>query len=162
MLDKKIFLKGMTLLGAAFDKEVNEALLEVYWMDLKDFDPKDFERVVTNHRRTAKFFPKISELREELVRLKGFHRPTASDAWDDLLRAAETGEKPELDEITEKALSVCGGWDNFQFMSYHDLQFRRKDFLTVYNDGLERQDRQIKLGHDVPERLRIAEKKALE
>ena len=156
MLNREVFDLGMKILLASYPEyQCTPETIEVYWMDLKDFDSKDFERVITNHRRTQKFFPRICELREELVQLRGFNRPTANDAWAGLIKAAESGERPEMDENIERALQVCGGWDGFSRMTYRDLQFQRKEFIQVYNAGLEREDRQLKIGQQGPEQKQI-------
>ena len=145
------------LSGAFPEYQLNKNTLEVYYLNLSDFDPKDFEKVILAHIRENKWFPKISELRQELVRLRGFSRATPSDVWDSLIKAAESDQEPEMDANTERALRVCGGWEGFCRMTYRDLQFTRKDFERVFNEGLEREDNLIRLGQaPVPEMKRVA------
>lgn len=156
MLNEEEFLKGMALLMAAYpDYTCSPKTVDVYRQSLQDFNSRDFEKVVLAHINQHKWFPKICELREELVRLRGFNRPTAIDEWDRLIRAAEADREPEMDENTERALRVCGGWDGFCRMTYKDLQFHRRDFERVFNEGREREDRVLRIGHDGQEQKRL-------
>ena len=120
MLSRQDFNRGWALLLGAYPGYLKDrtsdqikGTLEVYWSSLKDFDPEDFEQVIKAHIFQAKYFPTISELREELVRLRGFNRPTAADAWDVLIEAARQDRKPEGDAALAKALRVFGGWEGF-------------------------------------------------
>lgn len=153
MLNRQIFNKGWILLTGAFPEylkgltpEQIKTTVGVYWESLKDFADIDFQKVVKNHINQNKYFPKIADLRTELVRLRGFNRPTAANEWDRLIKAAESGAEPDMAEVTEKALRVCGGWSGFSRMTYKDLQFHRKDFERIYNENLERHDRQVLIG----------------
>jgi hypothetical protein len=150
MLSEEVFLKGMIMLGAAFpDYQATEQTFEVYREMLKDFDPKDFERVVKNHIAQSRFFPKVCELREELVRLRRFNRPTAVDAWNALYKVLEERRAPKFDESIERALRVIGGWEGFRRMTYKDLRFFWKDFERAYNEEMEREDRKLRIGCDL-------------
>ena len=128
MLNEDQFLKGMAVLMAAYpDYKCTPDTVDVYRVALRNLSPQDFEKAVWVHITTLKWFPKVSELLDA-IRNQG---PTVIDTWNLLLAAAETGEKPELDAATEKALAVLGGWDTFQYTSYDDLQYRFKDFKSA-------------------------------
>ncbi len=118
-------------------------------MSLKDFAPKDWERVVLAHINQHKWFPKICELREELVRLRSFNRPSAEDVWHGLIRTAENNGSPPDDEHTQRALRVCGGWDGFLRLTYKDLNYLRRDFVNVYNHSIHEDDRTLRIGQDI-------------
>ena len=106
-MDKQVFGRGMTILTALYpDYELKDETMELYWSFLKDLSNLDFERAVKHHISTCKWFPKVSELLDA-IRDQG---PTAIDIWNKLLAAAETGQKPEMDAASEKALAVLGGW----------------------------------------------------
>lgn len=169
MLNRQTFNKGWAFLTGAFPEFLKsmdpgqiKATVAVYWESLKDFDDSDFSKVIKAHIAQNKYFPKIAELREELVRLKGFHCPTAAQAWETLIKEAEAGtEDYQGDEATMRALAAVGGWRTFQFTNFKELNFRFKDFKRTYDEALEQQDRQIKLG-GASERQQIGEQKKLE
>ena len=62
MKDHKLFLVNMATLSEVFDKQLSDALLEVYWRILEPFDDSDclsmFKRIVVE----LKFFPKPAEM----------------------------------------------------------------------------------------------------
>jgi hypothetical protein len=128
VLNEDQFLKGMAVLMSAYpDYKCTPETVDVYRVALRNLSPQDFERAVWAHITTLKWFPKVSELLDA-IRDQG---PTPIDIWNRLLAAAETGKKPEMDAATKKALAVLGGWDQFQYTSYDDLQYRFKDFKTA-------------------------------
>lgn len=127
-MDREVFKQGMLILSALYpDYPLKEETIELYWSFLKDLGNVDFERAVKRHVSTCKWFPKVNELLQA-VQAQG---PTVIDTWNLLLAAAETGQKPELDAATEKALAALGGWDNFQYAPFDDLQWRFKDFKAA-------------------------------
>lgn len=155
MLSRQDFNRGWALLLGAYPEYLKDrtpdqikGTLEVYWSSLKDFDPKDFERVIQAHIFQKKFFPRISELREELVLLRTSNRATAAEAWLTALQAAERDRKPEGDEALTAALRVFGGWERYRLMSYREIEFRFKDFERAYNSAIRHEDRLIQLGQD--------------
>jgi hypothetical protein len=112
------------LMSAYPDYKCTPETVDVYRVALHNLSPKEFEKAVWIHITTLKWFPKVSELLDA-IRDQG---PSVIDTWNLLLAAAETGQKPELDAAAEKALAVLGGWDQFQYTSFEDLQWKFKDF----------------------------------
>lgn len=161
-MDKTTFNKGMAILMASYPEyECKPETLQAYREFLKDFDPADFEKVIKNHISQSRFFPKICELKEELVRLKGFHRPTAAQAWEGLIKAVEADVKPLMDEATERAMrAACGDWQGLTLLTYKEMPFALKRFQETYNEAIAHDDRQVKLGGAAP--LQIAERKQIE
>lgn len=130
MLSEDQFDKGLAKLASAFpDHKLSEASYEVYRERIcSKVQPHEWEAAVNYLIDTGKFFPKIAEV-FGAVRLL---RPSAIDAWNYLLRAAEDGEKPKLDRPTEAALLAVGGWENFSTMDYDSLKFLFKTFKEIY------------------------------
>ena len=146
VLNEDQFLKGMAVLMSAYpDYKCTADTVDVYRVALRNLSPQDFEKAVWVHITTLKWFPKVSELLDAL-RNQG---PTPIDTWNLLLAAAETGQKPELDAATEKALAVLGGWDTFQYTPYDDLQYRFKDFRTALLEARARETLTLAGGEQV-------------
>lgn len=145
MLDEATFLKGMALLAAAYpDYPCTKETIQLYRAALNDFRAQDFQKVVMAHIRLQKWFPKVCELREELVRLRGFQRPTAESEWDRLQQAAEA---PEMGEATQRALrAACGDWQGFTRLTYHDLPFAYQRFRENYRAAMDQEDQRLRLG----------------
>ena len=134
MITKEIFAKGIGHLVTFFkNAEMPAETIKLWHQELKDFDPRVFERVIKDLARTSKFFPAFSEIYQAMCLHSGFANAGGDEKWTQILRAAETGEKPELDEITERALEAAGGWDQIQFTPYKELTFLRKHFVSAYD-----------------------------
>ncbi len=148
MLTEKQFLKGMGILMYHYkDYECPPETVDVYREALKKYlDPQEFEQAVWAHIKLHKWFPKVSEIMDQVLLLRNAGRPSAAERWGQLIIAAERGEGGPTDPATVRALQVCGGWDAFNRMEYKDLDFRRRDFERVYTEALEQEDRQTLLG----------------
>jgi hypothetical protein len=124
MINNVAFDRGMAVLMASFpDYPVTPETLKVYQTALNDvgFTDVQFERVIWNHIKTKKWFPKISELIEA-------NKPSTLEIWNRLILAAEAGEKPDLDPAVKSALGLLGGWEQFSRTPYTELHRRYKDF----------------------------------
>ena len=141
-MDKPQFLDGMETLAAAYpDYALTEKTLAVYFEDLKHLTAEEWQVALAQHRRTSKYFPKISELLEA----GDAGRPAAEDIWGRLLVAAETGVKPPLDGPGETALLAAGGWEMFQITPYSELKFLFKAFKEVYQVAVKQEKLQATL-----------------
>jgi len=144
MLDQEFFKKCMGILTAAYlDYEFKPDTMEIYRQTLINLTDVELERAIWVHVTTRKWFPKISELLDAVRE----QHPSPIEIWQELITAAERGQKPELDEATEKALTAIGGWEVFQFTPYAELQFKYKDFRIAYLEARARQNLVLVEGH---------------
>lgn len=147
MLDKISFAKGMAILTNVFpDYPCSKKTMDIYWEFLQKIPPHEFEWVITAHLKQHKWFPKISELLDEWMKLRTLGRPTAAEVWSCLISAAQDGEKPEMDAITQTALRVCGGWEELMVTPTTELPWRFKKFERIYNAGWEAEDWKTRTG----------------
>ena len=147
MLDKKMFVKGMAILMAAYpDYPCSKETSEIYWQDLQHLQPAEWETAVTLHRRQHKWFPKISEILAAVLILRNQGRPSGAERWGQLLELASQGAPEPTDLPTKRALSTVGGWYAFQFEPEAELNFRRKEFERVYGEVMAEDDRAALLG----------------
>lgn len=131
-MTEETFLQGMYRLGLQWrEHEMPEDAVALYRERLSRLSDREFEKAVNHCLDTCTFYPKISELLKA-VQDQG---PTVIDIWNRLLSAAETGKKPEMDAATEKALAVLGGWDQFQYTPFEELNFRFKDFKAALQEA---------------------------
>ena len=69
-MTKEEFIKGMEVLGTAFDREYTQKDCETYFEFLKSYNYETFKTAVKNIITKSKFVPKISELIEECENCK--------------------------------------------------------------------------------------------
>jgi len=137
MADDSIFNRGMALLMAAYpDYDCSPATMDIYREFLSHLSNLDFERAVKTHISKCKWFPKVSELLD-VIRAQ---RPTAIDAWNFLLKAAETGAKPEMDGPTAAGLKAIGGWTYLCYTDCDKLSFSFKLFAEAFQRTQDQQE----------------------
>lgn len=135
-MNKEAFAKGMFVLSEAYEKDLTEGLLEVYFKFLHHLTPEQLERAAIKQIARSPYFPRVSDLlqafREDL--------PSAVDVWNKLMEGAEHGgKKPELDAAAERALAFIGGFEAIQYTNIDELRFRFKDFERAYLEGQTRE-----------------------
>ena len=60
------FTKGLAKLRAAFQTELSDDTIAVYWEDLQNFKIEQIEEAFDDCRRNCKFFPRIAEIIETI------------------------------------------------------------------------------------------------
>jgi hypothetical protein len=127
-MTEETFIQGMYRLGLQWrDHEMPEDAVALYRERLSRLSDREFGNAVNHCLDTCLWFPKISEL----LKAVADQGPTVIDTWNLLIAAAETGQKPELDAATEKALATIGGWEVFQYTSFDNLGYHFKDFRAA-------------------------------
>lgn len=138
--DKPKFVELIFTLANATGNRVNvdEAMLNVFWHDLKDLSFEVVAAAVEQARKTLDFFPSVAGLRR-LATPDPDSR--ARDAWDiverELGRDSYCGA-PSLqfdDPLINEALNRIGGTKRAVRMSQADFNnWFRRDFLKEYHD----------------------------
>lgn len=74
---KTEFVRAITLLARAFRQEVDDLLLEAYWIGLEGLAPEEVQEACVRAIRGSKFMPSPVELREYIGRAptSALHRP---------------------------------------------------------------------------------------
>jgi len=112
MSDRERFARAMNVLSAAFDKEIDEATLESYWMALEDMDIEGIERACKHAIQNLEFFPRPAHLRRSQADMDPSAR--AIIAWQAVVRAVATiGQYSSVDfddKLTNATVRNLGGW----------------------------------------------------
>ncbi len=136
-MNEEAFLKGMYKLGLQWrEHDMPADAVALYRERLGRLTDEEFEIAVNRCLDTCVFYPKISELLGVIKAL----RPGAQEAWNRLLKAAESGELPEMDAPTAAGLAATGGWDQLQYTAYKELTFSFKVFEEAYQKAEDRQE----------------------
>ena len=133
MKDHKLFLVNMATLSEVFDKQLSDALLEVYWRILEPFDDSDclsmFKRIVVE----LKFFPKPAEM---VNMLRGDTEERSISAWLEALAAVKRfGNYQSVrfaDPAIHAVIQAMGGWPRFALMEADEEKWRQKEFERLY------------------------------
>ena len=135
MLSKIEFSALMATIGEVFDKQITEAVLDIYYDIFKDYSIEQlknaFNRVIRNHQYNT--LPKPADILEYL---EGTRDDKALIAW---LQAKEAVSKGGYyasiifkDPIIAHVLNELGGWQQFCCAPIAELPFIEKRFMEMY------------------------------
>jgi len=133
--DKESFAQAMNAMAAAFDKEIDEATLEAYWMALEDMPIGAIESAVRDAMRKLEYFPRPAHLRRSGPNLDPEAR--AILAWQAAVSAvgrhgAYTSVEFD-DPLTNAAIRNLGGWNWFCSQPEKDFHvWVRRGFEKIY------------------------------
>ncbi len=127
------FAKNITGLGALFDKDVPQSLMDLYWETLSDLTDDQFEKACQTAARKLKFFPRPAEL---LEMIQDDQEALALTVWEKLNRAIREYGQYRSIEFDDPAISATveslGGWVAACLWRTDDLPHRRREFLATY------------------------------
>lgn len=133
--DRERFAMAINVLATAFERELDEPLLEAYWMALDDLPIDVIERAVKRSIRELEYFPKPAQLRKLEAPMKAEHRAVV--AWRVVSKtAASTGAYASVsfdDPVTNATIRNMGGWHWLCERPAKDFDvWVRKDFERIY------------------------------
>ena len=147
--DKKAFAELMTITGDIYNKKINTGLMKSYFAMLSHLSIQDVESGFQKHmidEKQGSFFPKPADI----VRNSPVSNVSAKDKAE-LGWAAIVGEIGRIGpykqlELEDKqviaAVKGLGGWTNLCSMTYEQLDWKKKEFMDIYqtyeNTPLER------------------------
>lgn len=157
--DTEAFAAEMLILAEIYGETVSPARIRAYFAALDDLELPAVRDAMRHAARTSKFFPRPAELRE-LV--EGAVDDRAVFQWAQVV-AATKRRSHEMDEAAREAVSMMGGWQRVEWVSYRactaqDEAALRKEFLQLYRVACRRAEGtrfQLGAGTDVkalPER----------
>lgn len=157
------FKGAMAMLAASFNRELTRPLMTIYWTTFQAERPDDFRDAVTEHIRTAKFFPTVAELLTRMGRDGATGSLAEAGA---VFEQLTTGPAPHYDprrgdywahpDVMERfgpqayaAFLAAGGTSAFRDRTDKGLPFLRRDFMA----GWEEYSRRPGIGKAITDRV---------
>ncbi len=116
-------------------KEVSDMKMRFYFRALEDFSISDLEAAVFHMGRAKTFhtFPTPGEIREALTGKAEDRAALAFDALIDAIHRVGIYRSPNfLDGVTGKVVDAMGGWQAVCNWNVEERQWKRKEFLKIY------------------------------
>jgi hypothetical protein len=134
--DFQRFRAVMTGMAKVYEREIDGALLDAYWLALRDWSLADFEAAAAHLMRTSKFMPRPADFHE----LREAGRPTAAEAW---LKAVEASAgaiscgrvmtvRTCGDPLIDRAVRAIGGYGAIAMCDEDKLHFLERRFAEHY------------------------------
>lgn len=137
-MNKEDFVKAMTFLAIAYNKEFTEEQLSVWYDFFKNEEYEEFKNAIKRIIPKKQFIPSIAELKQELTYIK---TPSlqlkADEEWEKVREAIRkygyyrTDEAMEsLNPLTARVVNAIGGFQNLCQSTNTD--WSRKNFIDMF------------------------------
>lgn len=142
--DRKPFATMLATVASLYGRDVTPELTAMYWRALAAYGIDDVRRAFDRHVKNpdaGQYFPKPADL---IRMLEGSTQDAAAMAWARVERAMRTVGGYESvdfgDQITHECVTRMGGWIRLCESREDEIQFRFKDFVTMYRGFVARHE----------------------
>lgn len=136
--DRPDFMHTLAGLAGHYNQELTAADFELWWSGFQNWSIEDFNAAAAVLFKRCHFMPKgadFEDLRRESV-------PSAAEAWGNVLEILPGGYRDGgIDELTDKAIAMLGGYRDLAMMPTERLDFRRREFVEAYESVIDAQIR---------------------
>lgn len=124
--------------------ELDNPMLDVYWLALRDWPMQDFEQACAHLLRTERFMPKPADFTD----LRRAGEVTSGEAWARVVAHARDlpvsggylQGRASGDALLDAAARAVGGYRVVANASERDLQFLEQRFTEHFDEILDRSD----------------------
>jgi len=133
--DFKRFSCAMAALEENFDHQCSSAKVQLYFSELSDFSIEEVELGVRKVLKEAVYpkFPTIGAIRQAIL---GSAEEQAIVAWHKVFKAVKiVGQYRSVqfdDPVIHSVIELMGGWENICIMEEKELQWRQREFISLY------------------------------
>ena len=147
------FSKLLNICAAAFDATLGDAKIDIYFESLRDIDIQDIAVAIKAHISTAKFFPRVSEIRAAALNASQPNEVTAGEAWDEVLGLvlshAGTSSLPTFSTPRiEQCCRIVGGIDGIWRAGVEKESILHSQFVKAYASITGKVHHQDMIGRD--------------
>ena len=111
MITKEQFAKAMLYLGMAYNKEIQQGTIQIWYEYFKEGDINVLMRAVKNISANNKFLPTVAELIEECEKIETSQRYIILDKMlaDGYFKKCAVGEQSYIEEMSDynKAVAIA-------------------------------------------------------
>lgn len=153
-MNKEKFLKIMTYMGIAYNKEITKEQLEVWYSFLKDYNEDELNNAVKQIINTEKYMPSIAQIKEQIAKMQMSEVPEAEDEWQDVLRAVrEFGsyrQQDALQSLKPYTAKIVGyiGYQRICMAESEEQIWNKKEFVAEYNALKDKEITNLQIGNN--------------
>ena len=137
--DFATFRAVMTGLGKVYEREIDQPLLDAYWLALEDWGIAEFSAAARHLMRRGRFFPRPSDFED--LRRSATQRD-AVEAWETARRIARNAislgrvrtDVTSGDVLIDRAVAAIGGYGTIALCDHAWLHALERRFLDAYSE----------------------------
>ena len=170
-MTKEQFVKGITFLTIAYNKEFTEEQISVWYEFFKETDYDAFRQAVKRIIPQKQFMPSIAELKQEIALISNpILQLNADQEWDEVIKAVRKygsyREQEAMESLKPYTRNIVRQVGFKRICLSENIQWERKEFMDLFNTNKERDETALMLGEPqmtLAELIRISDmKKQLE
>jgi hypothetical protein len=158
--DFATFRAVMTGLGKVYEREIDQPLLDAYWLALEDWGIADFSAAARHLMRRGRFFPRPSDFED--LRRSATQRD-AVEAWETARRTARNAislgrvraDVTSGDVFIDRAVAAIGGYGTIALCDSAWLHALERRFLDAYSETRDVAEARAALPHLAPREPRL-------
>ncbi len=132
-MNRNTLKQALIMLAEIYEKDITQATLEAYWLVLQEKEDRELLQAVKNHIKKSKWFPKPSELLEEI---EGDMTYKSEKAWNEIQEAINRYGIYESVEFADtkinEAIQLLGGWVAINMIPVSEVEYKKKEFMKIY------------------------------
>jgi len=138
-MNKEKFLKIMTYMGIAYNKEFTKEQLEVWYSFFKEYTDEELNNAVKKIINTEKYLPSIAQVKEEIAKMKVVGIPEAEDEWQEVLKTVSKYGSYRQDEalisLKPYTAKIVGyiGYQRICMSTPEEQVWNKKEFISEYD-----------------------------
>ena len=149
-MNKEQFTKGITYLAIAYNKELTQEQIGVWYDFFKDEDFEAFRQAVKRIIPQKQFMPSIAELKSEIATLKNpILQLNADEEWNEVLKAVRRWgsyrEEEALNSLKPYTKHIARMVGYTRICMSKDIQWERKEFIELFNNSQDRDEMALML-----------------
>lgn len=151
MASKGEIVQALATMTVAFDvKDLDKGRIQLYVDHLGDIEGPVLAAVTRRLVDTFRWprLPLVSEIRAEAVAISTVGRPSAHEAWGqviDQVRTIGSYGTPSLPPDTARALHAIGGWRRVCFAEPDEQMANRSQFIRAYDTLTAQENHDLQL-----------------
>lgn len=138
-MSKEDFLKGITLLATAYNKEFTKEQIEVWYSLLGKYTVEEFSSAIQELIKKEKYLPSIAHITEQIAKSKLKDIPEAEDEWQQVIKAVGRYGSYRQDEaltsLKPYTAKIVGyiGYQRICMSTPEEQVWNKKEFIEEYN-----------------------------
>lgn len=151
MITKKDIVDTITLLKITYPNSLKEfrdnelkLMIEVWTKDFKDTPKEEFNKAIQNIRNTSKFFPSVSDIKEQIAKNKIEKISSAEEEWQNVLSAVRMygsyREQEALESLKPYTAKITKyiGYYRICTSTQEEQVWNKKEFISEYNSLVDK------------------------
>ena len=138
-MNKEEFIKGMSLLSIAYNKNFTKEELEVWYQMLGKNSKREFSIAIQRLIKTEEYMPSIAKINKTIAELKLGDVPSAEDEWNRVIKSVQMygsyQQEKAMEYLGQRTAYIVSlvGYQRICMATPEEQIWNKKEFIDKYN-----------------------------